>query len=93
MAYGCPSLLVDADVGDWGVGVFLEGFLELVDSYVLGEVVDVDPVVEFECISFLVYGGALEYLGLVHCGDVLVELVVLVCELFEGGYCLSVLSG
>ena len=73
--------------------MFLEGFLELVNSYVLGEVIGVDSVVEFECISFLVYGGALEYLGLVHCRDVLVELVVLVCELFEGGYCLSILGG
>ena len=68
MTYGCPSLLVDADVGDWGVGVFLEGFLEFINSYVLRKIVDIDSVVEFECISFLVYGEALEYLGLVHCG-------------------------
>ena len=67
MAYGCPSLLVDANVGDWGVGVFLEGFFEFIDSYVLRKIVDIDPVDEFECISFLIYGGALEYLGLVHC--------------------------
>ena len=93
MAYGCPSLLVDADVGDWGIGVFLESFLELIDFYVLRKIVDVGPVVEFECISFLVYGGALKYLGLVHCRDVLVDLVVLVCELFECGYCFSVLGG
>ena len=73
--------------------MFLEGFLELIDFYVLRKIVDVDSVVEFECISFLVYGGTLEYLSLVHCVDVLVELVVLVCECFEGGYCLSVLGG
>ena len=54
MAYGCPSLLVDADVGDWGVGVFLEGFLEFINFYVLRKIVDVDFVVEFECISLLV---------------------------------------
>ena len=50
MAYGCPSLLVDADVGDWGVGVFLEGFLEFIDSYVLRKIVDVNPVVKLECV-------------------------------------------
>ena len=93
VAYGCPFLLVDANVGDLGVRVFLESFLELIDFYVLRKIVDVDSIVEFECISFLVYGGALEYLGLVYCGDVLVELVVLVCELFECSYCLSVLGG
>ena len=92
MAYCCPSLLVDVNVGDWGVGVFLESFLELIDSYVLRKIVDVDSVVEFECISFLVYGGALEYLGLVHCRDVFVEGVFLVCELFECGYCFSFLG-
>ena len=73
MAYGCPSLLVDADVRDWGEGVFLESFLELINSYVLRKIVDIDSVVEFECISFLVYGGAFEYLGLVYCEDVFVE--------------------
>ena len=92
VAYSCPSLIVDVNVRDWGIRVFLEGFLELIDSYVLGEVIDIDSVVEFECISFLVYGGALEYLGLVHCRDIFVEGVFLVCELLECGYWLSFLG-
>ena len=92
MAYGCPFLLVDADVGDWNVGVFLEGFLKLINSYVLRKIVDIDSVVEVECISFLVYGGALEYLGLVYHRDIFVEGVVLVCEPFKCGYCFSILG-
>ena len=93
MAYGCPSLLVDADVGDWGVGVFLEGFFEFINFYVLRKIVHVNPVVQLECVSLLVYGRSLEYLSLVYCVNVLVELVVLVCEFIEGGYFLSVLGG